>query len=685
MIHHELSKVKRGWKWILLWDFVIPISMVCLATYFLDKWLAIRALQYMVNFPFFGERFYYSPFFKTRFLPWFILWHRFLFGVPLLLLYSGASYRTARLPGPGRAFLRFWQSLLQHKWGKDKQVDPFPPTFNPLTPHMQKVIQAWQQVDPNAALVGFYKRFLSDLEQEQREEKETEKPSAYFNIVLTGEIRFRHIQVIGGSGSGKSASIIAPMLRQDAASGNIATLTINPKADLYLIKVMVDEVRKQGMNPPGGRVPTAIISFYRKESLAYDPLLFGDADALTKKIIGSSDIIHPFYKSVQETWLMSFFRVMKTEAKLVDRVTLKHLYRFLMRPKTLLERVQPLCQDDENIERLNILATAKPETLAGLASHIGQLVEDESLSHIFNNPKGRMLNLREVIQKGGNIFIDVDMSSKGPQARTLGRMIMMEIQLLAGQRQAGLESSDIGVQVYLDEFASFAYNGFIDLIDKCRSAKIGLLLSHQSLANLKRDNLSQSFKDEVVDNTYTKFFLLMKDETAEWASRQLGVRKVVKKSLSIGQMTDKTNVHGRDNQTVSFREEIEPYVQPSGFKALAKGYGYAQLETPTGGIVQGPIRLGYVRQSELCSDEDLQIFMRQAMDDHPLRPKNGSLIDDDFPKDEKSTKEIKGTPTGGASTKTPAKKDKPRKDAPDDKEDGKDDSENDAITFIRDH
>ena len=677
MIHHELSKVKRGWKWILLWDFVIPISLVCLVTYFLDKWLAIRALQYVVNFPSLGERFYYSSFYKTQFFPWFRIWHRWIFGMPLLFLYSGASYRTARLPGPGRAFLRFWQSLLQHKWGKDTQVDPFPPAFNSATLYMQKIIQAWKQLDPNAVLVGFYKRFLSDLEQEQREEKETEKPSAYFNIVLTGEIRFRHIQVIGGSGSGKSASIIAPMLRQDAASRNLATLTINPKADLYLIKVMVDEVRKQGMNPPGGRVPTAILSFYRKESLAYDPLLFGDADALTKKIMGSSDIIHPFYKSVQETWLMSFFRVMKTEEKLVDRVTLKHLYRFLMRPKTLLEKVQPLCQDDENIERVNLLAAAKPETLAGLASHIGQLVEDESLSHIFNNPKGRMLNLRKVIQKGGNIFIDVDMSSKGPQARTLGRMIMMEIQLLAGQRQAGLESNAIGVQVYLDEFASFAYNGFIDLIDKCRSAKIGLLLSHQSLANLKRNNLSQSFKDEVVDNTYTKFFLLMKDETAEWASRQLGVRKVVKKSLSIGQMTDKTNVHGRDNQTVSFREEIEPYVQPSGFKTLAKGYGYAQLETPTGGIVQGPIRLGYVRPSELCSDEELQVFMRQAMDDHPLRPKNGSLIDDDFPKGKESSKESKGSkrspPSGDGGAGAQEKKDPPE---------DKDDSGDHLNTFL---
>ena len=37
--------------------------------------------------------------------------------------------------------------------------------------------------------------------------------------------------------------------------------------------------------------------------------------------------------------------------------------------------------------RLNLLSAAKPESLAGVASHISQLVEDESLTHIFDNPK----------------------------------------------------------------------------------------------------------------------------------------------------------------------------------------------------------------------------------------------------------------------------------------------------------
>ena len=272
----------------------------------------------------------------------------------------------------------------------------------------------------------------------------------------------------------------------------------------------------------------------------------------------------------------------------------------------------------------------KPDSLSGLASHIGQFVEDDSLAHIFDNPKGRMLNVKEVIEKGGNIFFDLDTSSKGPQARALGRMILMELQLLAGARQNGLADKNVAVQVYLDEFASFAYPGFINLLDKCRSARMGILLAHQSLGNLKRANLPASFKDEVVDNTHTKFFLAVKDATAQWASEVLGSRKVVKKSLSIGHATEKTGTGAKETRTETFRDELEPYVEPSGFN-LPKGQGYCMVEDEEGKLVVGPMSVGYVDEKSLCSDEDLSGFLKHAVLTHPFRPRAGSLIDNGIP------------------------------------------------------
>lgn len=625
MIIHEMHHAKVKWYKTLLWDFVVPISLVFVAAYFLDRRFAKPLLQSIVDFPSIGTSIYRSPFF-----PWYVKWHYWIFTLPLFLMSFTISFRTARIPGPGRAFMRWWQGLLHLKLKKEAYVNPFPPPFDRKSHAAVPIIHTAQSSEPLARVIGFYKRFSSDLDQEKREGKEPEGSGDYFPIILSEKSRYRHIQVVGGSGSGKSAAVVAPILKEDAATSRIATLTINPKADLYLLKVMADGSIKRRKFNPSDRTPTAVISFTRKESLAYDPLLYGDADILTKKIMGSSEINHAYYKSFQEAWLMSFFRVIKTEPLLLNRVMLRHLYRFLMRPGTVDKTLREYCTNEHNILRLEMLALAKPESLSGVASHISQLVEDESLSHIFDNPKGRLLNIREVIRKGGNIFIEVDTSSKGPQGRALGRMIMMEVQLLAGARQAGYEPKDVGVQVFLDEFASFAYSGFIDLIDKCRSARVGLLLAHQSLGNLQRDNLSKSFKDEIVDNTHTKVFLSLKDETAEWASRQLGTRKIVKKSLSIGHATEKTVTKGRESQTLSFREEFEPYVQASDFN-LGLGYGYAMLEDDEGRLVKGPVRLGYVDEGGLCSDKELFDFLGSAMLDHPYRPRGGSLIDNGIP------------------------------------------------------
>ncbi len=625
MISHEIHRVKIKWYQTLLWDFILPLSIVFAIAFYLDRHYAKFVLQYILDTPWIGAFLFRSPFFH-----WYVKWHLTVFIIPFLLFSIAISFHTARIPGPGRAFLHWWQSLLQLKVKKEEYVDPFPPLFDRNKTEVLRLIHTTHEKETLSRVLGFYKRFASDLEKEVREGKEPEKVNEYFPIIVTEELRYRHIQVVGGSGSGKSASIIAPMLKEDALSSRLATLTINPKADLYLIKVMADGVRKRKKINPDDEMPTAILSFSRKDSLSYDPLLYGDADALTKKIMGSSEITHPFYKAFQETWLMSFFRVIKTEPLLIDRIMLRHLYRFLTKPISLIEELMPLCHNEHNHRRLLVLSASKPESLAGVASHISQLVEDESLSHIFDNPKGQMLNLRDIIKRGGNIFIEVDTSSKGPQGRALGRMIMMEVQLLAGARQAGFEPKHVGVQVYLDEFASFAYNGFIDLIDKCRSARVGLLLAHQSLGNLQRDNLSKSFKDEIVDNTYTKIFLSLKDETAEWASRQLGTRKIVKKGLSLGQGTDKTDTGARETRTLTFREEFEPYVQPSDFN-LEVGFGYANLETKEGRLVKGPVRVGYVDEKDLCSDEELFDFLRDSLKGHPFRPRNGSLIDNQIP------------------------------------------------------
>ena len=101
MITHEVHRIKTKWYKTLLVDFVLPLGLVFLLGYLLDKRLARPLLQYLVDFPYVGIRLYGSPVF-----PWYVKWHPLIFDFPFLLLSFAISFKTARIPGPGRAFLR---------------------------------------------------------------------------------------------------------------------------------------------------------------------------------------------------------------------------------------------------------------------------------------------------------------------------------------------------------------------------------------------------------------------------------------------------------------------------------------------------------------------------------------------------------------------------------------------------
>lgn len=621
---------------ILLKEVLLPIGLCLALGYILDQLFWEKFRTWLVSIPTYGPRFQ-----ATRVYRLLSGYHAVLFTLPQLIMVTVSSWQS-QVAGPGRTLLRF---LGEGTW------ELFPPPFSYTSKSVQDLIFKTKAKDPTARVVGYYKRFPCDQVQERRNGLYPGGPGDYWPILLTETTRFRHIQVVGSTGSGKSASLIAPLLFQDAAAPNLATFTINPKSDLYLIKCMITGVLRTSENTSRNSVPpTALISMVRKESLAYDPLIYGTADTITKKIIGSMEFESTYYKGVQETWLMSFFRVVKTEPALTNRVMLRHLHAFLVTPLLLQTQIKPLVTTRENQDRIDTLSVEDKKNLSGVASHIAALVEDESLAHIFDNPTGHYLDIRDVIRQGGNIYLEVDTNAKGPQSRALGRMLIMELQLFASARQAGAEPLSPSLMCFVDEFASFGYTDFVDLLDKCRSARMGFLLAHQCVGNLKRGYLSPSFQSEVVDNTRTKFLLDIKAETAAWASELLGEQRMTQVTESLG--VSKDSRYSRNSKTTSSREEFAARAVADMFN-LAPGPGFAQIESKEGRIMSCPITVGYIDDAMLCTDAELIRFLADEQPRHPKRPLNGSLIDNDIPYAEApGVKLEEGEGEGGGSAAT---------------------------------
>lgn len=120
----------------------------------------------------------------------------------------------------------------------------------------------------------------------------------------------------------------------------------------------------------------------------------------------------------------------------------------------------------------------------------------------------------------------------------------------------------------LDDFQDYIYEGFGSLLNKSRSANVGVIFSHQALGDL--DKVSEAFRNVVLTNTNIKVIMRMNDPgTCEHFSKTLGTKtttKVTKKTKDGGATGDGTV---RDVEQFLFN--------PNVFRNLSLGSGVVSI------------------------------------------------------------------------------------------------------------
>lgn len=116
----------------------------------------------------------------------------------------------------------------------------------------------------------------------------------------------------------------------------------------------------------------------------------------------------------------------------------------------------------------------------------------------------------------------------------------------------------------LDDFQDYIYEGFGTILNKSRSANVGVVFCHQSLGDL--DKVSDAFRNVVLTNTNIKIVMRMNDpETCEHFANTFGTKKSTKVTEKISE-NEKTG-----DGTV---REVEQFnYHPNEFKGLGLGQG----------------------------------------------------------------------------------------------------------------
>jgi len=153
-------------------------------------------------------------------------------------------------------------------------------------------------------------------------------------------------------------------------------------------------------------------------------------------------------------------------------------------------------------------------------------------------------------------------------------MILQCIQSAVANRHRGKERNHAFYSVFLDDFSEYLYPGFVSILNKSRSANVGIVFAHQALGDIK--TLGDAIANSILTNANLKIFMRGNDpESAEYFSSVIGTRKNVKYT----EKTKKGLWSREDTGDASAREVDEFIVHPNRFKSEL-GVGEAVMVIP---------------------------------------------------------------------------------------------------------
>ncbi len=362
-------------------------------------------------------------------------------------------------------------------------------------------------------------------------------------------VRMKHGVIVGGTGAGKSTfleNIISQDLTRRFGNRKMPMIIFDGKGERDFLVRMLPHIeaagRLQDLRVLDPTHPT--------ESARYNPFYALD-DAYQEHvnfIFRSFGLREDFFKGHQEAYLSDLVRVLQYTGKLfnVYDVLVMALDEKVLQEQIGIAKARLATLPGISMQkRLNFEMSVRMlqrslsdrervEKIQGLLNELLSFLEDE-LSIVTGSYQD-LLTLDDVFEKDLILFVSLNTNRNQRAVEALGKILLQNIQLMVGKRYAqsagDRKPDEPMLSVILDEFASFAYPGFTQVLQTARGARVSFLFSFQSLPQLQK--VSQAFSDEVSSAPGTKMIMNVSEEnTAQWFLKASAKIARKRRSLSV--------------------------------------------------------------------------------------------------------------------------------------------------------
>lgn len=398
------------------------------------------------------------------------------------------------------------------------------------------------------------------------------------DLHLSDDLRCTHVQIIGTTGRGKTQSIVIPWTLRDLYRGKSVVL-IDGKGSMDIPIKLRDAIHHYGM-----KVKVSEFDLDKPQlSVQINPLKQGTPQQITDRLFSAFEFEDPFYRSVQYDICGYLTRLIQETGEVV---TFKFLYELLVDERKLADKIKLLPEGHDLrkglLEFLKISPTDRKKNLAGLTSQLSPFAIGE-LSTFVNGGTGEVImgNVLNSSNETQLFIMSIPTLKYQKIGHQLGKLVLQDLAFCVGNREKREKKKF--ASVFLDEFSEFAYEGFVSILNKARSAKVALHLSHQSMSDLSK--VSPDFAKSVITNTNIKCILGLNDpDTADFFARHLGTRTEEKLTE---QVDDEGFMKGHRSTGRGSLREVESYkVHPNKLKELTNGKGVLHVPTSRGNVTE---------------------------------------------------------------------------------------------------
>jgi hypothetical protein len=296
---------------------------------------------------------------------------------------------------------------------------------------------------------------------------------------IRDEDKFRHVYIVGKTGTGKS-TYISNMLRSDMIAGNGIGL-LDPHGEL------VDDILE---HIPTNRINDVILFDVSDTEF---PIGFNllQANSESEKNLIVSGVVSAFYKIYGNSWgprLEYILRNVLLTLVNYPNATLLHIMRILTDKDFRAEVVSHVTDSvvlkfwHNEFDKWN--DKQREEAIGPITNKIGQFLSSTVVRNIFGQPRTK-LNLREAMDEGKILLVNLSKGKIGEDnAAMIGSLLVTKFQIDAMARADVAAAKRRPYYLYIDEFQNFATGSFTTILSEARKYKLSLIVANQYTSQL---------------------------------------------------------------------------------------------------------------------------------------------------------------------------------------------------------